>query len=494
MSLALILALAAVASESAQRVAALEPADCPESARGAASAVDVSWLEPRGLNIVDLVGRVPEEHLQGAIISYTPGFGTLTYQSGSRIGTTVTITTTIFPRYFDSSTWSGSLFGCLGQPARIDQWGSVAPATTVRLYHHGREVTGEVDLHSYVPAGRNLPVRNPRESESQNRYRYWHKGEGSRLPTSFAPDGALYLPANMGCDLIISHRNYVQLTGVFTADVRPEVSVQVLGSQQFAFGSYLGPGYTGLLGDLVTQLRAKFDDRHYRLRLNIPPGADYFLLNFPMLPVDPFTQFPENTHGNIDRPSGGTYRVYGSGLSVDHVNTMGLPLYGHWVDSDRSSGEYLSYFQQPSQLEAPDYIIPDGVQYEPCMLSGTCPDSLLEQIWDTRMTLEIIYLRVERTAAGASGMDQIPLKMVGPEWHGPDGAAAAASSPDSAVPSVPPRGTVPVARTDGLTYRIYVPLSLNNYWGDLPPDVPDDRPQGWFAEDGRMLDFVPAVD
>ncbi|MEM2446629.1 MAG: hypothetical protein QW734_08230 [Candidatus Bathyarchaeia archaeon] len=68
------------------------------------SSAEVSWLEPRGLNIVDLVGFVPDQDLAGAIISYSPGYGIVRYQSGVRVGNTVTITTKVYPRYIKDTT------------------------------------------------------------------------------------------------------------------------------------------------------------------------------------------------------------------------------------------------------------------------------------------------------------------------------------------------------------------------------------------------------
>mgnify|MGYP001052246396 CR=1 FL=1 len=499
MNIVIVLALAGFSRAPADHAAAVEraasgdrgPAAAGDRAPTALTAPNVSWLEPRGLNIVDLVGRVPDEHLAGAIISYTPGYGILTYASGSRIGNTVTLTATVFPRHFKTSGWSGSLFGCLGQPARIDQWGSVAPAMTARLYHGGEDVTSQVDLFSYVPAGRTQPVRNPRQSETQNRYRYWHEGEWSRLRTSFTSDGALSLPANMGCELITSFRDYERLTAVFTAEAKREISVEVLGTEALTFRSYVGAGYTGLMSNLMSQLGARYGSRHQKLQLDIPPGADYFLLNFPTQPVDAYTQFPENRYDNVDRPTGGTYRIAGAALSVDHVNSMGLPLYGHWRDSSTCDGAYLPHFQEPSRLAAPEVIVPHGIPYDPCMVSGTCPDSLLEEIWETRMTMTVVYLRVERIAGG---MDQISLKMVGPTWHVSSETGTSPSLLDGVSCRTAAEPEENAVQTDPLPYRVYVPTTPWYYWRTVPPDVPGDEPQGWFAEDGRMLDFVRVVE
>ncbi len=250
-----------------------------------------TWIEPRGLNIVDLVGRVPEHYLKNSILSYTPGYGILQYQSGTRLGATVVVTASVYPRYVVDGAWSGSMFGCLGQPAKIDQWGSVSPAARLRIYHGDNDVTREIDIYTHVPAGQRLPIRNPRESEQQNQYRYWETPLTS-TKDRFSAAGELQLPANMGCELIMSFKNYRHLTAVFVLEDRSQINVEVLGDESFTFHSYVGVGYAGVLQPLVDQLRSRFGGRHERFDLNVPAGADYFLLNFPPMPVDPYTQFP----------------------------------------------------------------------------------------------------------------------------------------------------------------------------------------------------------
>jgi hypothetical protein len=449
------------------------------------NAENTDWLEPQGLNIVDLAGVVPDRYLKGAIISFTPGYGILTYESGTRVGDTVTITTTVYPRYIIDKNigWSGSMFGCLGQPARIDQWGSTTPATTMRLYHNGEDVTEQVDSYMYVPAGRNTPIRNPQQSEWQNEYRYWET-QPKKTDDHFTSNGALNIPANMGCEIIMSHQNYQQLTAIFTANVRQYISVDVVGTEQFTFHSYLGGGYAGLLDELVDQLNDNYGGRHEKFTLDIPANADYFFLNFPPMPVDAYTQFPDNRYDNVGRPSGGTYRIDGSGLSVDHVNAMGLPLYGHWKDIGHKNYDYIPHFKEPNKLAAPEYFVPAGVDYDPCMLDGSCPKSLLEEIRNTEMTMTMVYLHVERTDCE---MEQIPLKMVGPGW---DASNASTTTDHTSVRSIASMNT-PLSHTSTFTNHVYLPLVLRRYCAFIPPDSPSSQPQGWFTEDGRMMDFVP---
>lgn len=451
------------------------------------SSVATDWLEPRGLNIVDMVGFVPEEYLEGVIISYTPGYGILTYESGERVGNTVTVTATVSTRYIiDQWGWRATMFGCLGQPARIDQWGSTAPPTTMRVYRNGQDITSQIDYLSYVPDAKSKPILNPKSSLQMNQYRYW---ESAPLQTEgwFTPDGALNVPANMGCEFIVEYQNYAQLTAVFVAQVESRVSMEVVGTEEFTFHSYRGAGDFGWFTSLAEQLSA-YGRRHDKFDLNVPSEADYFFLRFPPMPVDLYTAFPGNLVGNVDRPSGGTYRIWGP--STDHVNTMGLPLHGQWTDMDRAGDTtYLPYFDAPNRLSCPEYLVPAGVDYHPCMIYGGCSSELLDAIWNAPMTMTMVYLHVTRTS---TGVDRIPLRMVGPKWLPYDEAASADREQASANTAEPLEGKevsgIIPDYTTVFTYQVYLPLILKPA---LPPDDPTGCPCGWFTSDGRMVDFIP---
>ncbi|MGQ9491796.1 MAG: hypothetical protein ACUVS6_14100 [Anaerolineae bacterium] len=451
----------------------------------------LDWVEPQGLNVVDLVGQVPESALAGMVISATPGFGILRYTSGSRIGNTVVITATAYPRFIVDGTWNGSMLGCLGQPAKIDQLGSTSPASTLRLLDGTRDVTREASLYRYVPATLAKPVRNPVQSEVQNLYRY---DKSSLLNSSFTADGQLILPANMGCEIIISYRNYPQLTAVFTIQAPQMVQVTVLGSQDFTFYSYLGPGYAGHLTSLMNQLRgAGYPDRHDKLPLNVPAGADYFLLNLKPSSADPFTAFPGNPRANVDRPMTTTYRfTIGTGLTVDHVNSMGLPLYGHWRDADQSSGQYLlPYAKQAILFAAPEYFLPPGIPYNSCMTDGGCPRELLDHIYHTPVTMQAYYLRVERTSPA---LQRYATQMVGPGWWGGMAAAAGPGARWEPAPDKPAAAMRATGTLLSLDKPTFLPLILRVF----PPLPPDDATGcsasggcGWFTTDGRMVDYIP---
>ena len=418
---------------------------------------------------------MPESELKGMILSYTPG-GIVRYQSGQRNGNTVSIVTTVYPRFQVAGTWNGSLFGCLGQTAQMDQLGSVSPPSTVKILNGTQDVTREATMYSYVPSGKGKPILNPTQAGQLGLPRYY---KNPVTASSFTPTGELKLPGNMGCEIIISYHNYRELTAVFTLWSPPVIRVSVLGHQDFTFHSYLGVGAAGHLQSLVDQLHAAgYADRHEKFPLSIPARADYFLLNFPPTSADAYTAFPNNLLDNLDRLSGGTYRiVIPPGLSVDHVNSMGLPLYGHWQDSDQAGGQFLNYAKSPLRLAAPEYFLPPGVPYQACMTDGGCSAALLNQVYHTPATMRMLYLQVERTSAAA---ERYPTQMVGPAWS----PTLAAAQPVSA------------ARHVGIIYNHSIYLPVVQYIPGPPPpdDVTGCSPLGgcgWFTADGRMVDYIP---
>ena len=443
----------------------------------------VDWLEPRGLSIVDLVGKVPDDYLAGSIISYTPGYGILIYESGYRLGDQVTIAAKVHPRFVVDGAWNGTMFGCLGQPARIDQPGTVSPASTVKIYDGNVDVTSRVDYYTYVPSGLNKLIRSSRQSEWQNQYRYWETG---LLPSQFTSEGALGLPANMGCEVIMSYKDYQELRAVFTLYAPSIIDVEVLGTQTFSFHSYLGVGYAGLLKPLVDQLGSRFSGRHEKFTMQIPEQADYMWLDFPPMPADPYTQFPGNPTANAGRPTGGTYRMDTSiGLSVDIVSSMGLPLYGHWRDQDLSGGRtYLPYTKYATRLAAPEYFVPSGVDYHPCMIQGNCSSSVLDAIYNTEMKMTAIYLKVERSSCE---LTRVPLRMVRPAW-------STSMSSVAILESYQPQLYSTIDRVQVLSqpsHFVYLPMVARRFCAFVPPDDPTGCPCGWMTQDGRMVDFIP---
>lgn len=420
-----------------------------------------SWLEPRGINVADLVGLVPEEHLRNAIINYG-GEGLAQYISGQRNGSTVTIEARMIPRFAATFT----IVPCLGKAAQLDEWPSPSPAATVRLFNGGTDVTRQVALLFFGPAGLILPRYN---SSAVRRY-----GDFSQAQVEFTGDGALVLPANMGCSIYLNGR-YLNLTARFAFSDVPQIAVSPLGSETFLFQSYMGPGASGVFQALNAQMLDRYGMRHSKFQLNIPAGAEYILVKYPPTPIDPYAGSDAIKYGLA---GSGSYRLARSrspSLSVDHTNTMAIPLHGQWIDADLSAGSvFLPFFADSTTLAAPEYFLPAGIPYNSCMTYGGCSNALLDQIYNKTMEANVYYYKIERIARG---LQRIPLRQVGPTGGPGDWTTSTAE-----VFGAPSRSL----RTGG-QYLAFLPLiSLQ-----LPPDDPTGCPCGWFDKYGRMVDFIP---
>jgi hypothetical protein len=415
------------------------------------------WLEPKGLNIVDMVGLVPEDHLRDAIVVFS-GEGLVQYVFGQRQGSRVTIDARIYTKQLGNDTY----FNCLGQWAYRDQWPSVTPASTMRVYENGVEITDQVRFAQYYPAGQ----RQPENGASTSRY--------NRTPTEPAPftaDGALDLDANMGCVLAMPG-SHPELTATFVIPNAPaSVRMESLGQEIFQFHSYIGPGDAGRVNSLRSQMSSRYGDRHDKFTIHPPADADYMLVTFPPTPVSPYPTGP------VTGPSSGTYRLAQGHniLSVDHVNSVGMPIRGQWRDADQSGGaSYLPQIGSVDTIASPEYFVPTGVAYDPCMSDGGCPDSLLDRIYNGEMTLTVRYYRVERIT---DGLDRIPLRQVGTGW-----SRTASRTPEQIV-SQPPSWTT-------ANYRVFIAAVINEP-PQAPPDDAEGCPCGWFDANGAMLDFIP---
>ncbi len=464
------------------------------------SAATPAWLEPRGLSILDLVGFVPEAYLQGAIIYDRPGYGILRYQAGKRVGNTVVLTATAYTRYDRS--WDGALFGCLGEPARIDQWPTVVPETRLRIYtDSGVDITNKSVPHFYSPAGLMQPERGPDDqSEPDYPTRYSRLGGGSLLKRD--AQGNLIVPANMGCDLMIPDgsqpgvHEYKTLTLVFTAVVTPHTDIEVVGVENFTFKSYVGVGYYGKFEKLAQQMRSRFPGRHDKFTMTKPAEANYILINFPPTPVDMYSNLGTDNTDNVAYPTGGTCRLTfwennQEYLSVDFVASMAFPLHGAWIDVDQAgNATYLPYKRESVAAAAPEYLVPAGISYNSCMLSGTCPNWLLDQIYNTSMNMKVIYLKITRTDCD---LQRIPLRLVGKTWI--PGMTALSTPPSTHLELSAGTGSAltraSIYNISTLTRMTYLPLVTNRLCVSPPPDDPEGCPCGWFDELGRMLAFIP---
>ncbi len=429
-----------------------------------------SWLEPRALNLADLVGLVPEAQLQDAIIAYS-GVGIVQYVSGNRNGNTVTLQVRITPRYSRSGGLLNTHFNCLGQTGIYDHWSSTVPEARMRLYADGGEITDQIRYINVTPAGWVLPTANTGAG-----FRYAQTGI---QPATFAGDGSLVVPANMGCE-IVALGYHTNLTATFILETTSPIQVTVLGQEQFSFHSYIGPGNAGQLEALRSQMQARYPGiRHDKFPLQIPPAADYILVTYPPTPADAYPLGGEPM--NVPLESSGTYRLVAdqNALSTDHTHSAGLPIQGQWRDADQAGDSvYLPQLPPVLRLASPEYFLPSSVAYDPCMIGGGCPDSLLQQIYDATMPLTVTYYAVRRSGLG---LTQIPLRQVGPKWS--PGAARGRVPGEEPAPLWLPGPSPAGAET------IFLPLVVNA--PTIPPDDPAGCPCGWFDELGRMLDFVP---
>lgn len=441
--------------------AVAQPADAAGETAPAATDAP-AWLEPRGVNVVDLVGVVPEDVLRDSMVVYQPGIALAFYESGTRSGNTVTVRV----RFVSKSNTGAA---CLGMPGGFDTWPTVSPAGVLHIFQGNTDVTRQVaSSFPLVAAGQIQPSAN---TGNQDRY------PSTTVQAQFDSAGGLVLPANMGCKLYVNGASGA-LTGVFTFNAAQTVQAQVLGSQSMQFHSYIGPGYAGQLASLQQQLIAKYGNRAEDLKVNPPSGTEFVWVRYPATPVAPW---------DPSTPSGGTYRIRRSNakLSVDHVVSMAIPLYGQWQDADQSSGsKFLPYFTDSVAVSAPEYFVPTGVAYNACMTNGGCPDSLLQQIHDATMPMTVYYLALSRVSAD---LEQVKLAAVGPSWSPGQQPSAQANAVAEGDAATAPAEVGPSAID--APYNVHLPYIAAHR--ALAADNPAAGcPCGWFTGDGRMVDFV----
>lgn len=469
--------------------AALLPA-LPVAAQGTIPSEPAApdWLEPRGLNIVDMVGFVEEGQLRDAILVYETGTGLVQYDSGSRSGNSVVINVKMVPRYGPGFT----VVGCLAQPAAYDQWPSYMPAGTLQVFADGRDVTAQIVQFDYTPAGLVQPT-----NDASGYFRYPRTARLAAIGAS-----PLKVPANGSCQILISGK-LQNLTARYTFSIAPQVSISFAGDQTFYAHSYIGEGEAGALASLSKQMLRRFGTRHDSFALTVPTGAEYMFVRYAPTPVDPYAE-PTYSFG---LPGSGTYRfdlASTNWLSVDHVNSMGIPTAGNWRDSDQmGNSSFLDYVAIRGRIKTPEYFLPPGIAYDTCMTNGGCPDTLLDLIYNQTFPVQVYYYKVARLA-GAQ-LTRVPLKMVGKGWLA-TGALAAQDSADGpfnyltnppAAPAhadssaVAPAVDAAVAPAQTAGY-VYLPLVGKNTGPVVvPPDDPTGCPCGWFDAQGRMVDFIP---
>ncbi len=444
------------------------------------------WLEPRGLSIVELVGQVPEQYLQGMILSYGTGRGIVVYESGTRSGNTVELTTTIYPRRKIASDGVDlTIFGCLGQSPSSDHPGSVVPESTLRVYdRYGAEVTSEINFMAITRMGTLQPLAN---STAAFRYPEDLYGPGLDYELPLDPDG-LSIPSNGGCRIRIRGANYYPMTGVFTLEVAPSVQASVVGSQRATFKSYIGVGNVGIFTPLMEQMWAIYGHRNWRIPLDVPQGANYFLLKFPAMAGDPYTdQSSGPPYLNASRPAGGTYRLAKNitDLSTDLTFSAAFPVKRFWQDADQAPGSsFLPVFTNPDQLEAPEYVLPAGIAYNNCFTQGNCSSSILQQIYNTEMSLEIVYLAVDRPRTGG---EWVSLKMAGPRWSPSSLAITPVTLDREGLAMGNTSSTQLILDSPAASHTMFLPIIMSS----TREEAPTGCPCGWFDDRGRMLGFWP---
>lgn len=440
-----------------------------------------AWLEPRGISLIELVGRVPDEYLQGTILSYGDGDGIVVYNSGSRIGNTVRISTTLYPR-LTYPPWAGgaplSSFGCLGQTPHYDHQGTMVPTATLRVWDvTGQELTQQI-RHMYL---RHMDTLQPSAS-SLEPFRYPENAYGpvpGQLPLPLGPEG-LVIPPNSGCRIAILGADYRQLTGVFTLEFDSDVHANIQSTQVITFQSYIGAGSVGIFDPLMQQMRGTFGDRHARVALQVPDRANFLLVKFPPMPGDAYSDqnVAQPPYPNADRPSGGTYRLSRGlwELSADLTFSAAFPLQIGWRDADQSAGtEFLPVMAGLTDLAPPEYVLAVGVPYHPCYTTGYCDSDVLHQIYDAQMTLEIVYLQVIRLTGNGQW---VPVKMAGPAWT-PETSLETRISDTQELFST--------TRITTTTHSIFLPYIAR----EIQEPTPVGCPCGYFDDLGRMLDFYP---
>lgn len=175
---------------------------------------------------------------------------------------------------------------------------------------------------------------------------------------------------------------------------------------------------------------------------------------------------------NIGQPVGGTVRFAAGGgmLSQDLQHAGPFPLKAWWQDADQSAGPYLSLWTTPvERITPPEFVVLAGAPYDPCFVNGGCRSSTLEQIYNARATLRVVYLSVQPSLSG--DWVAVPLRVADSNWHPGLGVATRGAR----APLIDP------------THRLFLPLVQ---WLVREIPVPAERPVGFFDPvSGRMVGY-----
>ena len=465
-----------------------------------------SWLESRGLNIVNLVGLVPDSHLQGVRMVFDIGRGSVTYLSGTRANGEIKVQVAINSK-------DPNRVYCLGAKPILDHGFNVAPSSTMRVFKNNgaTEITG--DLQSSFEL---WPAEYVRPSTSADGYPRYQSQTSTK---SVNGTGAVEVPANMGCYYTLNGANgpYTDVTAEFTMAATNNIKVtQVWHHENNGVSSYIGGGYAGNLAGLQTQMQdyhnslTKDDQRlthdsivsyfdHEKAgtarlsdeaRQAISTESDYFLVNYPPA-WDPASTTPSyNASGTVRARynNGSAYK-----LSVDYFNGMLLPRAMHWVDGDlETNAQFLTQFEALyerggpiwetfDEITAPELFLPPGIDYQQCMTDGNCPTSLIKQIYDHTYTVNTYFYKIE---AYKSNTEQVCLRSVGKQY-----TPVARTAYANKVNEVATDNNV-IVENANFSNSIFLPMlstPLQLQIIGANPQCP--RASGIFDAEGQMLDY-----
>jgi hypothetical protein len=437
------------------------------------------WVEPRALSIVDMAGQVPDAALAGHVINHANPGGLAYFESSSWAGDKLRIQVRAFPRFRWNPPEGGWVTDgpLLGHRPVLDHMSASAPAASLRVYADGVDITHQVVYYGYMRPPLALPVTGSGDPR-------YDTGNVIAEPPRPIPTDGIPIPANWGGSFSIRAVHPV-LTLVWTLSPTVRPTVRYVGEEHFAYPSYIGLGYAGWFEPLMQQMRARYGDRHPRFMLRVPPEANYVLFVYEPQPYDLDTGYWARDHAlyaqNKGQPIAGTVRLSpGEGLlSQDLTHGGAFPLDVWWQDADQSAGPYLSVFTPSTRpidrMTPPEFVVLPGTAYHACFKEGGCPASVLQDIYDRRATIKVVYLRVDPIY---TGVQAIPLRMVDTNWH--PGLAARRDAWGAQTLS-PPALRWPV--------RALLPLVLTPR-ADRPP-LPAERPLGFFdLVSGRMVGYL----